>query len=107
MEKVLIVINGPTCGGKSSVTAELGKLRRGFFHLSYDRIKWCFLDYKSGSHADDIYKMLIALTEECVAAGVSIIKDGALYKEKIAGITSVAQRSGYKIIKVKPRHYKF
>lgn len=100
MEKTLILINGPTCVGKSAVITELGKLRTGFFHLSYDRVKWCFLDYKSGSHADEIYKMLTALMRECVEAGVSVIKDGGLYKEKIFPIVELAKEAGYKIVEV-------
>ena len=100
MEKTLIIINGPTCVGKSAVITELGKLRNGFFHLSYDRVKWCFLDYKSGSHASEVYKMLTALMRECVEAGVSVIKDGGLYKEKIIPLAEMATKAGYKIVEV-------
>ncbi len=100
MEKTLIVINGPTCVGKSAVITELGKLRKGFFHLSYDRVKWCFLDYKSGSHADEIYRMLEALMKECVATGTSVIKDGGLYKEKIVPLVELAKDADYKIVEV-------
>ena len=109
MEKVFILLNGPTCVGKSTLIAELGKLREGFFHLSYDRVKWCFLDYKSGTYRDEIDQMLVALTKECIRAGMSAIKDGGIYKERPANIEiiSLFKNAGYKIIEVNleaPQH---
>lgn len=100
MKKVFIIINGASCVGKSSVIEELGKLETGMFHLSYDRIKWCFLDYKSGSHGDEIYNMLTALTKECIKKEISIVKDGGLYKEKLLPIINLVKENGYKIVEI-------
>lgn len=100
MEKIFIIINGPTCAGKSTLIAELGKLRPDLFHVSYDRIKRCFLGYAPGTYREDIYAMLKALVQEAVSRGFSMVKDGGLYKEKEQEIIDVLKINGYTLIEV-------
>lgn len=100
MKKVFILINGASCVGKSSIIEELGKLESGLFHLSYDRIKWCFLDYKHETHRDEVYNILTLLIGECVKKEISIVKDGGLYKEKLLPMVEFVKENGYKIVEI-------
>lgn len=100
MEKVCIIVNGPTCAGKSTLIVELGKLRPNLFHVSYDRIKRCFLGYAPGTHREDIYAMLKVLVQEAMNRGFSMVKDGGLYKEKVREMTDLLETNGYRLIEV-------
>lgn len=96
MNKTLVILNGPSCVGKSSVVTELGKLQPNLFHLAFDRVKWSFLDYTSGSHTEEIYKLLMLIEEEAIRNEWPLIHEGGLYPKYLQSIIDVAEKAGYR-----------
>lgn len=100
MEKVFIIINGPSCAGKSSVVTEIGKIHPELFHLCYDRLKWSYFDYNYATHSERVYELLALLETYAIGNGLSMIKDGGLYRDKIGHLMQIAKDAGYRIVEV-------
>ena len=58
-----VIINGPSCAGKSTVTNQIILERDRFYKLSYDAQKWLFSKYKADFQFEDVTNVIQALAE--------------------------------------------
>ena len=88
LKQFLLILNGPSCGGKSSVSdVFLGKYG-GIFNAKSDQIKWLISDYDANVHQNIIHEMIVELIQVALKNGLSVLKEGALWEpEKILQIT--------------------
>lgn len=76
----MLVLNGPSCGGKST-TADLFMERYGgIFNAKYDRIKWLISDYSPERDRDIIYEMTLEVARVALKNKLSVLKEGALFE---------------------------
>lgn len=75
-----LLINGPSCGGKSSVSDILFKKYGGIFNGKSDVIKWLISDYQSDAHRKTVHRMTIETLRVALSHGLSAIKEGGLWE---------------------------
>lgn len=75
-KRFCLVLNGPSCGGKSSVAEALTKRYGGIFNAKRDGIKWLISDYASGKYVGVLDEMLIATQGIALAHGLSVLQEG-------------------------------
>lgn len=96
----LLVINGTSCSGKSSVVKRIMEEKDNYFHLSYDAIKWQFSKYKSSEKYKDVSVVMEATAEAVIKMNYDIVWDSSQYKETKDRIIQFAHDNNYKIIEV-------
>jgi len=96
----LIIINGSTCSGKSTVIKSLLKERDNFFHLSYDALKWSFSKYNADNHYKDVQKIVLETARTVFKMGYDVLSDSTLYKESRNKLISLAKEAGYDILEI-------
>jgi predicted kinase len=72
----LVLVDGPSCGGKSTVADALWERRAGWYLARGDRIKWLISGYQSERHRPTVDAMLIATARVALKQGMSVIVDG-------------------------------
>jgi uridine kinase len=72
-----LIINGPSCGGKSTVSKIIHEKWSEIYLASGDKIKWQISDYKSSVYMGAVYKMVLATIKVALQHGLSILKEGA------------------------------
>jgi len=85
MEKIIegqfiLIINGPSCGGKSTVSDVLFEKYGGIYKGKSDAIKWLISDYNPEVHRQTVHQMTNQTIKVALANGLSVIKEGALWK---------------------------
>ncbi len=93
----LIIINGQSCGGKSTTVKTLLENHKHFFKLSYDNVKRFYVDYKADTHMDMVYEMLSSMSKTAIVQGYDCISDGSWRGEKTKDIREVFEDHGYSI----------
>jgi predicted kinase len=84
-KQFLLVINGPSCGGKSSVANVILEKYGGIFHAKSDTIKWLISGYKPAEQREAVHQITMATIRVALEHKLSVIKEGALYEsEKLA-----------------------
>lgn len=96
----LIILNGSSCSGKSSVIKILMKNNENLFHLSYDYLKWSFSKYKSDKYYKDVQKIVLAVAKEVFNMGYNIISDSSLTREFREELINLAKQKDYEIIEI-------
>lgn len=85
MKKFLLILNGPMCTGKSTVT-KLFLQKENVFRASSDRIKWLISNYSADNqhHRTIAKKIAFSTIESAMDCGLSVVVDGGLgeYKDK-------------------------
>ncbi|MBP6925607.1 MAG: AAA family ATPase [Candidatus Pacebacteria bacterium] len=85
MKKSIIVLNGPICAGKSTVTKLLMK-NDNFFRGSYDAVKWLISNYSTDtkSHREIAKEIIFSAISIAAESGLSIVIDGGFadYRDK-------------------------
>lgn len=76
-----LVINGPSCGGKSSVSTILTEKYGGIFNANNDVVKWLISDYDPLTHKVIVQKIVLEATRAALTNNFSIIKEGAFWSE--------------------------
>jgi ribose 1,5-bisphosphokinase PhnN len=71
----ILVINGPSASGKSTVKNYFADKYSNIFSASRDRIKWLISGYSSKEFQKETYAMNIALIEIALEYGLHIIVD--------------------------------
>ncbi len=79
-KQFLLIINGPSCGGKTTTADILLERYGGIFNAQSDRIKWLISDYDSGTHRGIVHQMTLATIEVALKNNLSVLKQGALYE---------------------------
>ncbi len=84
-KQFLLVINGPSCGGKSTVVDLFVGEYGNIFQAKSDTIKWLISDYTALLHRDIVHEMTLGAMMVALKNGLSVIKEGASYNaEKYA-----------------------
>jgi predicted kinase len=86
-KQFFLIINGPSCGGKSAVADALHDKYEGIFNAKSDRIKWLISDYNSSKHRGVVHEIVLEALKVALKNGLSVIKEGAIWKpEELIGI---------------------
>lgn len=96
----LIIINGSTCSGKSTIIKSILKERENYFHLSYDALKWSFSKYKSEIHYQDVQKIVLSVADTVFKMKYNVISDSTLYKYSRDKLIESALANGYEILEI-------
>jgi shikimate kinase len=95
MKKFILVLNGPMCAGKSTVTSLLMK-EDNIFRGSYDAVKWLISNYSADNqnHRTIAKNAIFGAITSAVHDGLSIIVDGGFndFRDKYK---SLADQNNY------------
>lgn len=75
MAQFFLAVNGPSCGGKSSVAKALASRIPGLFNAKRDHVKWLISDYASERYTDVLKDMLAGMIDAALAHGLSVVKE--------------------------------
>ena len=84
-KKFILVIYGPSCGGKTSAVELLMSKHENLFRSSQDKIKWLISNYDRNKHTHIVNKLLMGLTKNAIAEGFSLVVEGGLLVMKNKG----------------------
>lgn len=95
-----IMINGPSCVGKSTTVNRILEEREHFYKLSYDDQKWRFSKYDRDTHFEDVQKVIRALANTVAEMGYDIVCDSALYRKNREALFEIVKGYGYEIVEI-------
>ncbi|MCF7795359.1 ATP-binding protein [Patescibacteria group bacterium] len=95
----LIIFNGTSCSGKSTIIEYLMK-EDNVFHLKGDTLKRLFSNYSFYTHKDDVKKIVMAVAKEIFTMKYKVISDYSLFKVSRQKIIDLAKKSGYEIVEI-------
>ena len=95
-----IIVNGPSCTGKSTAVNQVLEKFPHFYKLSYDAQKWHFSKYDRTTHFDDVHTVVRALAETVCKLKYNIICDSALYKKDREFLFEIVKKHGYEIVEI-------
>lgn len=78
-KQFLLILNGPSCGGKSAVSDVLFDKYGGIYKAKSDAIKWLISDYDAKRHRGIVFRMTLETVRVALGAGLSVVKEGALH----------------------------
>ena len=84
-----IMLNGPSCAGKSTIVNRIMSEKDKYYKLSYDAQKWLFSKYDRNVHFEDVRAVQRALAEAVCGLNYNIICDSALYRENREKLLSI------------------
>lgn len=96
----LLILNGGSCSGKSSVIKYIMKKREHLFHLSYDSLKWSFSNYSSDKYYKDVQKIVLAVASTVFKMNYDVISDSTLYNSSRKKLINLATLAGYQILEI-------
>ena len=76
-EQFFLVLDGPSCGGKSSVADVIQSRLPGVFNARLDKIKWLISDYASKRYDTVLEEMMFAMTEATLKHDLSVVWEGS------------------------------
>ncbi|MBN1175563.1 hypothetical protein JXA48_02885 [Candidatus Woesearchaeota archaeon] len=77
-KQFFLIVNGPSCGGKSSLIKILKSQLENIFSASRDKVKWLISDYAYKDHKEIVDEMMFEMISVALKRGLSVIKDGLL-----------------------------
>ncbi len=83
----ILIINGPSCGGKSSVSDILTERYGNIFNAKNDNMKWLISDYEPSIHKVAVQKIVLAAARAALSHNLSILKEGAFWSEPESYVT--------------------
>ncbi len=90
--KKIIIINGPSCAGKSTIIDEFFLYKKKFFWLKYDAIKRFFVDYNPISDKEKVQELVILVGKNRIDKDENI-----LFENRIDEVVDYAECKGYSI----------
>lgn len=81
-EQFLLLINGPSCGGKSTVTDILFERYGHIYKAKSDVIKWLISDYHAPTYREVVHIMTLETMRVALAHKLSVIKEGASFQNE-------------------------
>jgi predicted kinase len=96
----LIMLNGASCSGKSTVIRNIMEKKDDLFYLHQDSIKWYFSKYTNKEHKEDVRKIVFSVAETIFNMNYDVICDSGLYKESREKLINLAKEKGYEVIEV-------
>ena len=86
-KQFFLIVNGPSCGGKSTVSDVIFDRYHGIFKGKYDVLKWLISDYTSLPYRTMVTEMTHETMRIALSYGMSVMKEGALYEpEKLINL---------------------
>lgn len=96
----LILVNGSTCAGKSTLVKAVLKQRERLYYLSFDALKWGFSQYNPKVHGSDVITVMVAVAESVFALKYDIICDSVMIREHREHLISLGKKHGYDIVEI-------
>jgi len=96
----LLILNGGSCSGKSSVIKHIMKKRENLFHLGYDSLKWSFSNYTPDKYYQDVQKIVLAVAGAVFKMKYDVVSDSTLYSKSRKELINLATLAGYQILEV-------
>ena len=96
----LIILNGSSCSGKSTIIKNVMREKDNFFHLHYDSLKWSFSKYSKEKHYKDVQKIVLAVAETVFKMRYDVISDSSLTRIFREKLISLANKNDYKILEI-------
>lgn len=96
----LLILNGSSCSGKSSVVKYIMKKREPLFHLGYDSFKWSFSNFTHDKYYQDVQKIVLTVASTVFKMNYDVISDSALYSKSREELINLATLAGYQILEV-------
>lgn len=95
----LVIINGASCSGKSTVVETLIKEKEGYYNLSYDNIKWNFSRYEPQKFYEDIHILMLLILDSLCKLKYNVIS-ATLHRNSRNNLIDIAQKYGYEIVEI-------
>ncbi|MFA6194332.1 MAG: AAA family ATPase [Patescibacteria group bacterium] len=95
----LIIFNGSSCSGKSTIIKNIMKQKDHFYHLSYDLLRWSFSNYRSETHYEDVRKVVLAVAEAVFKMKYDVVSE-ILYAEQRQKLIDLAVKHSYEILEI-------
>jgi predicted kinase len=95
----LIILNGTSCSGKSTIIERLMQ-ERGIFYLKGDSLKRLFSNYSFYTHKDDVEKIVMAVAKAIFTMKYTVVSDYSLFKLSRQRIIDLAKEAGYEVIEI-------
>lgn len=102
-KKLIILVYGPMCSGKSALIDLLKQKKSGLFHASMDNIKWFISDYSTEKYASHgtVNSIMYGMCRSAVEQGLSIMVEGSVGLILNTGdYKKLAKEFSYKIIRL-------
>lgn len=96
----LILINGSTCSGKSTVVKGLLKRQENLYHLSYDALKWSFSQYSPDKHIEDVRAVMLSIADTVLERGYDVVCDAVLFKAWREKLLALGMSHGCETIEI-------
>jgi hypothetical protein len=75
-KQFFLILNGPSCGGKSSVADVIKSKVPKLFNAKQDTIKWLISDYASQKYTEALEEMIHNMIKIALHHKLSVIKEG-------------------------------
>lgn len=75
-----LLFNGPSCGGKSTVSDIIFERYGGIYKAKGDVIKWLISDYQPNEHRRIVHLMTMETLRIALAQGLSVMKEGGSWE---------------------------
>lgn len=100
--KTILFLDGPSCSGKSTVEAELGRRMPGTYTVAFDKLKWQLAGYDRDRDRETVKELLVGFFEVVCARGLPIILQVSMRtKEEFDAYARIAESHGYRIVSVR------
>src|SRR3989344_3203586 len=96
----LVISNGSSCSGKSTIVDIIMQKKEHYFHLSYDRLKRLFSKYSPSEQYEDVRRIVFAVADEIFKMGYDVINDSALYQASRMRLINLAKKYNYEIMEI-------
>ncbi|MFC1623302.1 hypothetical protein ACFL16_02775 [Patescibacteria group bacterium] len=78
-KQFILILDGPSCGGKTTAANMILESFGGIFDAQSDRIKWLISDYAADVYRDIVLEMTMEAVKIALKNGMSILRQGAIY----------------------------
>ncbi len=91
MSQKVVILRGPACSGKTTISREIRNYDKKIAWLSIDKVKPLFSDFKDET-LDDVNKSAVTILDDLLKRDFSVIVDGIFKKPNhFADILAVAK----------------
>lgn len=99
-QKICLLVNGPSCVGKSTLIKNILQQKEDYFHLSYDTIKWLFSKYHFYKHTNSVESILFSILKVICKKNHNIICDYVIHPKDRKKVIQIVEKYNYKIISI-------
>lgn len=96
----LVILNGSSCSGKSTILKNIMQQKDNYFQLSYDSIKWLFANYQSSKQYQDVLKVLLSVAGTVLDLNYNIITDSVLHDSYRQKLVALAKKANYDVLEI-------